>query len=38
MELIDIFAMNVHLGLVQKEDQKIYKKLSSKNIFTEGKY
>ena len=38
MELTDIIAMNVPLGLVQKEDLRICKKLSSKNIFTEGKY
>jgi len=38
MELIGIIAMNVLLGLAQKEDQKTYKKSSLKSMFINDKY
>ncbi len=37
-ELRDTFVMNVIVGLVQKEDQKTYKKSSLKSMFIEDRF
>ena len=37
-ELRDIIVMNVAVGLVQIDDQKIYKKSSSKSMFIVGRF
>lgn len=37
-ESIDIIVINVLVGLVQKEDLKTYKRLSSKSMYIKDKY
>jgi len=37
-DLRDTFVMNVTVGLVQKEDQKTYKKSFLKSMFIKGRF